>query len=522
MRIKMKNLNKYDKTFLLYLLSLFVFLLFTFNFNSLVADEGTHLLLSAFYKDLISDILQTKNFSFAHAYNFGINYLVHYPKLQIAYPPLYHLTTAVVFSLFGLSEFLGRLVNLLYAIGSFFIFYLLARKIFSSKVALMATIIFSFSPISLLYSSRALQDFSMYFFVLLATYIFSFSLKHLTKMSRKSILLFLSLGLTTFLAAMGKQMGGIIALLFLSVFLLQLFKLKSKKIALFHISLFLLTFLSLLLPYLFILSKVGGIEINKLVAIDYAAQQGEPTSLLDPYFWLWYLIQPTLTLSHFLPLFLASLIIFACKKEKNWKILLGWFILFYLSLTLIPNKEVRFSQLFLLPCYATTAFYLNKLKKDFYWITFLVIYVIISLYTFIPKIHYYPAREISYQIYNSLPEGGNVAVFSEGDPFFSSVLMWHLRVLDEKRKIQVFRACIFDNKTREEILQTIKDNNIHTIVYQTWQPRNIEELKPYFKLKFKVSKNGFTTEVYEFKDFQLKQRERICNFICLTRKEVCY
>lgn len=522
MRIKMKNLNKYDKTFLLYLLFLFVFLLFTFNFNSLVADEGTHLLLSAFYKDLLSDILQTKNFSFAHAYNFGINYLVHYPKLQIAYPPLYHLTTAIVFSLFGLSEFLGRLVNLLYAIGSFFIFYLLLRKFFSSKVALIATVIFSFSPISLLYSSRALQDFSMYFFVLLATYIFSFSLKYLTKMSRKSVLLFLSLGLTTFLAAMGKQMGGIIAFFFFSIFLFKLYKSKNRKAILFHTFLFLFTFLALLSPYLFVLSKVGGIEINKLVAIGYAAEQGEPTSFLDPYFWLWYLIQPTLNSLYFLPLFLISLILFAYRKEKNWKILLGWFILFYFSLTLIPNKEVRFSQLFLLPCYITTAFYLDKLKKNLYWITFLIIYAIFSLYTFIPKVYYYPAKEISYQIYNSLPAGGNVAVFSEGDPFFSSVLMWHLRVLDEKRKIQVFRACIFDNKTGEEILQTIKDNNIHTIVYQTWQPRNIEKLKPYLKFRFKVSKNGFTTKVYEFKDFQLKQRERICNFICLTRKEICY
>jgi hypothetical protein len=100
----LEGLNKYDKIFILYLVFLFIFLFLTFEFNSLLADEGTHLLLSAFYKDLIFNILQTRNFSFNHAYEFGIRYLVHYPKLQIAYPPLYHLTTAIVFSLFGLSE----------------------------------------------------------------------------------------------------------------------------------------------------------------------------------------------------------------------------------------------------------------------------------------------------------------------------------------------------------------------------------------------------------------------------------
>lgn len=523
------KLNASDKIFLIYLTLLFIFLFSTFSFNSLLADEGTHLLLSIFYRDLITHMLQTKDFSFQNAYQYGINYLIHYPKLQIAYPPLYHLTTAFAFHVFNVSETIGRTINLLYASGSFILFYLIIRKFFNPRVALLATFLFSFSPFSLFFASRAMQDFAMFFFLLLSVYIFSITMKYLDKISKPSLLFFLA-GFSAFLAAMGKQMGGFVIFFFLIILASEFIKQKKnrKPIAINTLLLFLAFFLPLL-AYLIILNAVGGFEINKLVAIGYAGEQGEPTSLLDPYFWLWYPINASIS-APLTPIILLTFIWFVYKKEKYWKPLLVWFFLFFIALTLIPNKEPRFFQLSFLSAYAACGSFLEKLIysrkrrffKQVFAIVFLMGYFIVSLSIFIPTIQYYPSKELSRQIFYSLPKGANIALFSEADPLFSSVVMWHTRTLDKDTNVQIFRACMFDNKTKEEILKIIKDNNIHTIIYQTWNPNsNIEKIKNELRLAWSVKTNNLTTEIYTVKEFVEKPRGRICNYICLTKKEMC-
>lgn len=516
--------DKYDKILFAYLFILGVFLFLTFPFNSLVADEGTHLILSVFYRDLIFYLFETGDFSFDNAYNYGINYLVHYPKLQIAYPPLYHLTNALAFTLFDISETVGRVVNSLYALGSFLLFYLIIKKFFNPKTALLSTFLFSFSPLSLYYSSRAMQDFTMFFFLLLSVYIFSFAIKHITKISRRSFLLFSLVGFTVFLAAMGKQMGGIVIFFFLIILAYRFLKQKNKKPIALNSTVLLCAFLIPLIPYLIVLEAVGGFEINKLVAIGYAYDQGEPTSLFDPYFWVWYPVNASLH-APFTPLFLLVFIFFIYRKEKYWKPLLLWFLVFYVSLTLIPNKEPRFFQIFFLPAYLVAGLYLTRIKtagKQLFLPAFLLSYSIISLFIFVPTIQYYPSKEISQQTFSLLPKNANIALFSEADPLFSSVIIWNIRVLDEDKNIQIFRACIFDNKTKEEILQTLKENNIHTIVYQTWNPNpKINEIKNNIQLTSTITLNNFTTEIYTVKNFTAVKREKICNYICLTREKVC-
>jgi 4-amino-4-deoxy-L-arabinose transferase-like glycosyltransferase len=516
----LEGLNKYDKIFILYLVFLFIFLFSTFEFNSLLADEGTHLLLSAFYKDLISDILQTKNFSFTHAYNFGIKYLVHYPKLQIAYPPLYHLSVALAFSLSGLSESVGRLVNLIYAMGTFVLFYLLARKYFSSKAAFISTFLFSFSSFSLFYASRAMQDFTMFFFLLLAVYVFLVAIKNLTKLSKRSLALFVLSGFSSFLVAMGKQIGGIVIPFFLIVLAYNFLNKREDRLVIAMNSLVLLLgFFIPLLPYLVILNSVGGLEINRLVAVEYAFQQGEPTSFLDLYFWVWYLIKPALDMPFFLVLFFIF-IYFIYRKEKHWKFLLLWFLLFYFFLSLIPNKEPRFFQLFFLPAYVVAGFYLSNLKntKVLLMIAFLLIYFFVSLFQFISTVQYYPSKEITKEVFEITR--GNVALFSEADPLFSSVLMWHLRVLDKNISIAIYRACIFDNKTLDETISIMRENNIHILVYQTWDRRNIENIRPYLNLREGVTVNNLTTEIYTVKNYSTQSTKK-CNYVCLTREKIC-
>lgn len=519
------RISKYDKVFLACMAALFIFLISTFQYNSIVADEGTHLLLSVFYKDLATNIFQTGDFSFQHIYQYGINYLIHYPKLQIAYPPLYHLTNAAAFSVFGLSETIARTVNLIYAIGAFSLFYLIVKKYFSAKTALLSAVLFSFSPISLFFSSRALQDFSMFFFLLFSVFIFSSALQHLAKPSKRSVLLFSLVGFASFLAAMGKQMGGVVIFFFLAILAYNFLRQKKyRKQTLANSAVLLFAFLLPLIPYFFILNAVGGIEINKMVAIGYASEQGEPTSLADPMFWLWYPIKASVA-APFTPLFLMAFAFFVFRKQNHWKPLLLWFSIFFVLLTLIPNKEIRFFQIFFLPAYLAAGFYLEKIlssKKTHFWLLplFFIAYFAASLLFFMPTVQYYPAKEIAQEVFSKLPENANIGVFADADPLFSSAIMWYIRVLDNK-KIAIYRSCAFGNSS-ENALENIRKNNIGTIIYQTWDTRpDLKGLKPYLNLEKTITENNYTTEIYNVKNFTAHNQENICNYACLTGEKIC-
>jgi hypothetical protein len=497
--MKVKELH--DKVLVLVLSAYVVFMLPIVTTTYLTADEGTHLLLSIFYKDLFTHLLHTKDFSFENAYNFGLNYLIHYPKIQIAYPPLYHFTNAITFTLFGASEFVARVVTLIYAIVSFVLFYSLLKRIFNSRIAFFATLLFAFSPFSLFYASHALQDFTVWFFFLFSLYTFYLALE------KNSTKYFALAGFLACLAALSKQMGGFVIFFLLVVGVIR--KIGWKKIML-----MLFCFAILLIPYLFLQWKIGGFEINKLVAIGYAFEQGEPTSILDPLFWLWYLIEPTKTF-YLLPLLVASLFVYAWKKEEHWKTFLLFFAIFYVLLSIIPNKEPRFATFFLFPCFATLAYYITKFRKLIPLI--ISAYLIFSFLWFISTIQFYPQREIA----EFVLQGKSIAIFSEGDPFFSSVLMWYVRLNDKNLTKHVFRACNFVNMTKEELINTLKEKNVDHIVFSTWAPViDPNKISDKIELMKVFEKNGLKTEIYKFKEVKGESKV-LCNKICLTGWEIC-
>lgn len=530
-----RKIDKHDKILAAYLVILGIFLFSTFQFNSLIADEGTHLLLSVFYKDLIANMLQKSDFSFQHAYQYGINYLVHYPKLQIAYPPLYHLTTAFVFSLFDMSEIIGRLVNLLYALGSFLLFYLIIKKLFSAKTALLATFLFSFSPLSLFFASRVTQDFTMFFFLLLSVYIFSFAIQYASKLNKRSVLLFALTGFIAFLAAMGKQMAGFVVIFFLSILAYQFIKTKNKKTITINTAVLLFAFLISLFPYLFVLNAVGGFEINKLVAIGYASQQGEPTSYLDASFWSYYIIKPLIYEQGqkepnlpFMPFMLLLFLFYVYQRKSYYKHLAIWFVIFFIILTLIPNKEPRFSQIFLLPVFLTTAFYLINFKsKNFILsnrllIIFIITYASISLSLIYNSFWYYPSKEISEQIFFSIPQNANIAMFSDDDPLYSSVIMWHIRTLDKNISTRIYRVCAFDNKSKEQTLEILKENNVYYILFSNWtKHQEINKIKDNIDFYDSIEMNNQITEIYKVRNFTSQEQKEKCNYICLTGEKKC-
>lgn len=502
-------MEKVTKYFILYLMAFSAVLALTFPYNYTFSDEGTHFLLAVFYKDLLSNI-PSLGFSYDAIYNYSINYLVHYPKLQIAYPPVYHLTALIPFYVLGPSIFLLRLVNLAYAALAFFVFYSIVKKHFDEKTAFISTLFFSLSTYSLLYASRAFQDFSAFFFIMLSVWFFS------KAVDSKQTKYFLILGVTSALAILSKQISAILVIFFLVCMAPNLRRMQGIK----QLAAFAIPLIILLTPYILLLKSVGGFEINKIVAIDYASQQGEPTSLIDPAYWLHFLLKP----SYFAPFTIAfALVLFAYiyKKEKYWKEFLVFSLIFYISLSVIPNKELRFSQLFLLPAYVATAAYLLRVKNRLVLPATLVAYTLISIVIFSGTVQSYPQSEIADRIYKSLPDGAAVSLFSDQEPLFSSSLMAEL-IIKDKKGVVVIRPCAFGNKTKEEILKTLDESNTYFVVYSTWsEDTTIGKVLNSLEPAFSVTENNLTTDVYKYKNFQNKMPEKACNYICLTGGKIC-
>ena len=503
-------MEKYTSYVLVYLLAFSTILISTFSYNYTFSDEGTHFVLSVFYKDLITS-LPSIGFSYTTIYNYGINYLVHYPKLQIAYPPVFHLTNLIPFAVFGPSVFLMRLVNLAYSISAFFLFFLLTKKYFGQQTAFVSTVFFSASTYSLLYASRAFQDFSAFFFILTSIWLFSKACES------KETKYFLLCGIASAVSILSKQISAILVIFF---FIHFGYKHRTKKGLKYFIS-FLIPLLIILTPYLALLKSVGGFEINRIVAVDYASQQGEPTNPMSPLYWLDFLVNPTF-FAPFSIVFVCFLAFYIYKKEKLWKEFLVFFLVFYISLSAIPNKELRFSQLFLLPAYVAAASYLVKSKNKILLPSVLVLYILVSASLFYPTIQSYPQSEVADKIYKSLPAGASVSMFSDEEPLFSSALMSELLSMDKNKSLVIIRPCAFGNKTGEQITQILDESNTYFVVYSPWsQDKSIGKIANLLEPAFSVSGKNLTTEVYKYKNFQNKQPEKACNYICLTGEKIC-
>ncbi len=501
-------MNKYEKCFAC--VAGIYFLLFSYFALtvSLLPDEGTHLLLAIFYRDLFAHLAKT-GISFENAWNYGLEYLLHYPKLQIAYPPVYHFLTGFLLVFFR-SELAGRFLSVIFCILSAFLVFKITEKISSPKGALISSAAFLSYLYVFRFSFLAQQDMCVYFFTLLSLYFF---LEIRKRKSPKNVFL---LGILCSFAALSKQMGGFTVFIYALILLTEKTPLKErvKNILLLFSGFSLLT-----LPYVILLSKVGGIEINMFQGFYYAFSQGEPTSYLSPMLWMWYFVKPFLDYPPFLAL-LAALVIYARERKTCWKEFLVFSLFYYLALSAILNKELRFSTFFLMPAFVSLGV-LTERKNALALSAVLLLFLPSLAITFASAFHF-PLSQIT----ATFTENGNVAYFGEGGKGmpFSSVIMWMSRkaegnkVLEEQR--YHFRGCNFVNLTKkEEILSTLKKKGIRYIIVYPNSPVNVSLISDRVKLLKKFETKSGNLEVYEFLDYE--RSEKFCNRICLTGWKVC-
>ncbi len=140
------NLNSY-KHLVAPLILLAAALLISFNFLAFAADEYTYMnTASAIARGNYADAPELSRF------------------------PLFPAILSVFFAIFGTSEIVAKLVNLLIALAGVVILYFVARKLFGEEVAGIAALILATNPLYIFFSSRVLTEPLYIIFLTLAVY----------------------------------------------------------------------------------------------------------------------------------------------------------------------------------------------------------------------------------------------------------------------------------------------------------------------------------------------------------------
>jgi hypothetical protein len=86
--------------------------------------------------------------------------------------PLYPYLIALSYKVFGMYEPTGRLISLLFSVMSLLVFFKLSQKLLSKNVAILASLLFSISPLPNIIGTAIQSESMMFFFYLCSAYFF--------------------------------------------------------------------------------------------------------------------------------------------------------------------------------------------------------------------------------------------------------------------------------------------------------------------------------------------------------------
>jgi len=490
-----------EHKFILLIATVFFLSHFFFLDKVFTSDEGTHTLISIFYKDLITFI--PTHLSVSQIYDYAINYLVHYPKLSIYYPPLFHITGSILF--FIKSDYVTlRILSLTLGTLSVIATYFLTMNFTKNKkTSLIASALLATSPLINILSVNALTDNMLLFAGILILYLWY---NYIEKDSPNIILLTLA---SIVLVFARQQM----VLIFVPLFVYALMYKKWKKI---------------IIPFIIISAFFGAyyLGLYKLGVLQ-ASLSAEVVASYenDPLFtqigaWIYY---PSAMIFNYL-IFPISIIGFFgmykwFKSREKWQILL--LILFFTNLLFfifIPNKDIRFVLPIIITLSIASADVLKSVIKKKQYILAFAIYLIAVLTVFVAPV--YLEKGSSYSFMDQIEKLGDVAILSENSNLYSSNIMAAYASTSPMDK-SFYRPCaFFDNKT---LLQNMR----YAIVIQPVDENFKEDytnLIDYIKADTNFTKiyseNGtISVDVYENNNHAPLGKN--CNYICITQEEIC-
>ena len=109
--------------------------------------------------------------------NLNLHSLVFEYSIGDFHPPLYHIIMRGWVLLFGTSEIVVRLPSVILGFATVYVVYLIARKLFDDKTALISATLVATSPLHVYYSQEARMYMLAAFFASLSVYFFVSILK---------------------------------------------------------------------------------------------------------------------------------------------------------------------------------------------------------------------------------------------------------------------------------------------------------------------------------------------------------
>jgi len=86
--------------------------------------------------------------------------------------PLVSYLAALLYSIFGIHEFLGRIVNIVFSLGSIYLIFQLTKNLFNKKTAIYAGFLFAVSPLGVYFGRTFIPNTIAIFFSIASLYYF--------------------------------------------------------------------------------------------------------------------------------------------------------------------------------------------------------------------------------------------------------------------------------------------------------------------------------------------------------------
>jgi len=486
------------------ILAVIFFLVHLFFLNTpFNTDEGTHTLVSMFYRDIIKYIF-SGHFSFQDIYNYAIKYLVYYPKISLYYLPLYYLINFVIFNFYP-GIIAARLMSLiLMSISIYLMFKLVYLFTEDERVSFLSTLLFATSTLVNESSVLAMGEATLLFSAILAMYLF-YNYYAKNKFLKTALLFLPPL-------IFARQQSIFVFISF--IFLIILNKQWKKFVIL--IVPFILYILFYILQY-----KLGLIPVTLKTSIIDEIHKFPELFSFD-----WFTYYPLSFLFSYLifPMSFLSIIGFFYwfKERKPWQILLlNLFFINFLFFQIVRNKGLRFPILCIIPLSIASAqiaskLFIGKLK-------FLLLSALLILGACVYNYGFLTQKNFDFSFINLINDTGDVLIASENADIYSSVIIAEY-AKNHPRDRLFYRPCsIFYYK--------VISDNVHYVLLV--QPPN-EALKDELakNINYILSNNNLTIlfsthqneniiSLYENLNYNSSVTSK-CNYICILDNKVCY
>ncbi len=156
---------------LAFLLFYFALLLHEYPKYGLFWDEGGHLSNGFFVGEGMKTFLKTFSVqqTIGHLKAISEQYNVF---IVLHYPPVFYLLEGISFGVLGPTELAGRLISILFSLGTIFATYLLGKELFNRRTGIVSAIFLAAAPLFFRSSLMAMMDTASAFFFVLSVYAF--------------------------------------------------------------------------------------------------------------------------------------------------------------------------------------------------------------------------------------------------------------------------------------------------------------------------------------------------------------